>query len=129
MFNQNKRFRTELMSTRGMMLYHTRGESNPYKTILTENELCSILMNIRSDYDKRKKNLPIYNQTIQEEKYPIPVSIGDLVINIAVTQSSEEYYSQAVKIVNEEILKYQNVYPDANKEQLFAVIAIENLFK
>jgi hypothetical protein len=57
MFNQNERFRTALMSTRGMMLYHSKGESNSYKTILTENELCSILMNIRADYDKREKNL------------------------------------------------------------------------
>lgn len=112
-----------------MRLYHSRGESNPYKTILTENKLCSILMNIRADYDKRKKNLPVCNQPNREEKYPIPVGIGDLVLNIAVTQSSEEYYRQAVKTVNEEMLKYQNIYPDASKEQLLAAIAIENVFK
>lgn len=56
MFEQNERFRTALMSTRGKMLYHSRGESNPYKTILTEKELCQILMSMRDDYDKRDKH-------------------------------------------------------------------------
>jgi phosphoglycolate phosphatase-like HAD superfamily hydrolase len=57
MFDQNERFRTALMSTRGMTLYHTRGESNPYKTILTENELCSILTELRNNYDLRDKGI------------------------------------------------------------------------
>ncbi len=35
MFDQNERFHTALMSTRRMILYHSRGESNPFKTILT----------------------------------------------------------------------------------------------
>ncbi len=55
MFEQNKSFRTALMSTRGMELYHTRGEHNPFKTILTEKEFCSILTDIREQYDKRDK--------------------------------------------------------------------------
>lgn len=55
MFNQNERFRTALMSTRGMELYHSRGESNPFKTILTEHELCQILTELRDNYDKRDK--------------------------------------------------------------------------
>lgn len=43
MFDQNERFRTALMYTRGMELYHSRGESDPFKTILTTQEFCSIL--------------------------------------------------------------------------------------
>lgn len=57
MFEQNERFRTALMSTRGMMLYHSRGEKNSFKTILTEQELCRILTDLRDNYDKRDKHL------------------------------------------------------------------------
>lgn len=57
MFGQSERFRTALMSTRGMTLYHSRGESNPFKTILTEKELCQILTELRDNYDKRDKHL------------------------------------------------------------------------
>lgn len=51
MFKQNESFRTALMSTKGKALYHYRGEKNPFKTILTENELCTILMEIRDAYN------------------------------------------------------------------------------
>ena len=57
MFEQNERFRTALMSTRGMRLFHSRGEHDPYKTILTEQEFCQILMDLRDNYDKRDKHL------------------------------------------------------------------------
>lgn len=53
MFDQNERFRTALMQTRGMNLSHTDGEDNPYKTILTPKEFCGILENLREQYDKR----------------------------------------------------------------------------
>ena len=53
MFEQSERFRTALMATRGMILFHTKGESNPYKTILTEQEFCSILTELRENYDHR----------------------------------------------------------------------------
>lgn len=59
MFNQSERFRTALMSTHGKRLYHSRGESNPYKTILTEKEFCSILTELRDNYDKREKHTGI----------------------------------------------------------------------
>ncbi len=55
MFEQNKNFRSALMSTRGMTLYHTRGEHNSFKTILTENEFCSVLTNIRDQFDQHNK--------------------------------------------------------------------------
>ena len=57
MFEQNERFRTALMATRGMKLYHSKGEKNPFKTILTEKELCNILTDIREKYDKRDKQV------------------------------------------------------------------------
>lgn len=57
MFQQNERFRTALMSTRGMVLYHSHGERNPFKTILTEREFCQILTELRDNYDKRDKHL------------------------------------------------------------------------
>lgn len=56
MFDQNERFRTALMSSRGKKLYHSRGEHNPYKTILTEQELCDILTELRDNYDNRDKH-------------------------------------------------------------------------
>ena len=43
MFEQNERFRAALMQTRGIVLAHSTGENNPYKTILTPTELCGIL--------------------------------------------------------------------------------------
>lgn len=58
MFEQSQRFRDALMQTRGMTLIHSIGEVNPYRTILTSQELCSILTGIRDAYDKRDKKLP-----------------------------------------------------------------------
>lgn len=59
MFEQNKSFRSALMATRGMTLYHTRGEHNPCKTILTEKEFCEILTSIREQYDQRDKHIEV----------------------------------------------------------------------
>lgn len=39
------------MSTRGMELFHSRGEKNSYKTILAEEEFCSVLTWLRDVYD------------------------------------------------------------------------------
>lgn len=47
LYQQNETFRTALNSTRGKRLYHTRGLSDPQKTILTEPEFCNLLMEIR----------------------------------------------------------------------------------
>lgn len=55
MFYQNERFRTALMSTKGKRLYHIRGESDPFKTILTEQELCTILTELRDGYEQFEK--------------------------------------------------------------------------
>lgn len=53
MFEQNERFRTALMATRGKTLYHSRGSNNSWSTILTRDELCTILMELRDGYDKK----------------------------------------------------------------------------
>lgn len=58
MFNQSERFRAALMSTRGVTLIHSTGEQSPYKTIITPDEFCGILMEMRDNYDKRDKQLP-----------------------------------------------------------------------
>ena len=58
MFEQNERFRVALMSTRGVTLTHSTGERNPYKTIITEQELCGILTELREEYDKQPKVPP-----------------------------------------------------------------------
>ena len=59
MFGQSERFRTALMQTRGMVLTHSTGEDNPYKSILTPAELCGMLMELRDNYDKRDKTQEI----------------------------------------------------------------------
>ncbi|MBR2630112.1 MAG: hypothetical protein Q4F47_05170 [Bacteroidaceae bacterium] len=57
MFDQSERFRAALMQTRGITLIHSSGESNPFKTILTEDELCTILTEMRDNYDRRDKGI------------------------------------------------------------------------
>ena len=49
LFEQNKAFRSALLSTTGKTLYHTRGLSNPQKTILTEQEFCTMLTELRDN--------------------------------------------------------------------------------
>jgi len=61
MFDQSERFRAALMQTRGITLTHSSGEKNPYKTIITEQELCQILTEMRDNYDKRDKHLESLN--------------------------------------------------------------------
>ena len=68
MFEQNERFRTALMQTRGMILAHTTGEVNPYKTILTPAELCNILTELRDNYDKRDKTQELIEKSVQRKK-------------------------------------------------------------
>ena len=57
MFDQNEQFKAALMSTRDIVLIYSCGEENAYKTIITEQEFCQILMEIRDNYDKRDKGL------------------------------------------------------------------------
>lgn len=67
MFEQSEGFRTALMATCGMTLYHTKGESNPYKTILTEQEFCGILTELRENHDHRNKTQELIAKSVQYE--------------------------------------------------------------
>lgn len=67
MFEQSEGFRTALMATCGMTLYHTKDESNPYKTILTEQEFCSILTELRENHDHRNKTQELIAKSVQYE--------------------------------------------------------------
>ena len=67
MFEQSERFRTALMQTRGMLLAHSTGENNPYKTILTPTELCGILTELRDNYDKRDKTQELIEKSVTYE--------------------------------------------------------------
>ena len=67
MFEQSEGFRTALMATRGMALYHTKGESNPYRTILTEQEFCSILTELRENNDYRNKTQELIAKSVRYE--------------------------------------------------------------
>lgn len=49
MYEQNEFFRTALISTRGKALYHSQGEQDPYKTILTEEDFCGKLTELRDN--------------------------------------------------------------------------------
>ena len=68
MFEQSERFRTALMQTRGMVLAHSSGEESPYKTILTPAEFCSILTELRDNYDKRDKTLELKGKSVERKK-------------------------------------------------------------
>ena len=67
MFWQSERFRTALMQTRGMVLAHSAGEDNPYRTILTPAELCGTLMELRDSYDKRDKTQELIEKSVTDE--------------------------------------------------------------
>lgn len=57
------------MATRGydMILYHTKGENNPNKTILTEQEFCDILTELRENYDYRDKTHKLITKSVQSK--------------------------------------------------------------
>lgn len=59
MFDQSERFRVALMQTRGIILVHTSGEINPFKTILTPSEFCSILTELRDSCGWSDKSMEI----------------------------------------------------------------------
>lgn len=68
MFEQSERFRAALMTTRGITLVHTSGEQNPYKTILTPSEFCSILTDLRDSYDLRDKTKELEEKSVRRKK-------------------------------------------------------------
>ena len=68
MFEQNERFRAALMQTRGITLVHTSGEPSSYKTILTPDEFCGILMDMRDSYDLRDKTKDDFTARMTQER-------------------------------------------------------------
>lgn len=52
MFEQCPKFRAALAATGSKRLFHTLGNSNPHRTILTEKELCTILTELRNALPK-----------------------------------------------------------------------------
>lgn len=84
MFDQSERFRAALMQTRGITLIHSSGEKSPYKTILTEQEFCQILTEMRDNYDRRDKGI--------ERKKRIFVDMDNVLVDFesGLAQVSEE---------------------------------------
>ena len=84
MFDQSERFRAALMQTRGITLTHTSGETSPFKTILTAQELCTILTELRDNYDKRDKGI--------ERKMRVFVDMDNVLVDFesGLAQVSEE---------------------------------------
>jgi len=84
MFEQSERFRAALIQTRGITLTHTSGETNPFKTILTSQEFCSILSELRDKYDKRNKGI--------ERKKRVFVDMDNVLVDFesGLAQVSEE---------------------------------------
>lgn len=56
MFEQNERFRDALLLTRGKQLRHSLGSRNPHETILTEQEFCRMLTELRDGADMAHNN-------------------------------------------------------------------------
>ncbi|MBR1517089.1 MAG: hypothetical protein IJ620_02975 [Bacteroidales bacterium] len=54
LFEQNVAFRMALLSTKGKRLFYSHGRHNPKKTILTEQEFCQILTDLRAKNADRK---------------------------------------------------------------------------
>ena len=95
MFDQSERFRAALMSTRGITLVHSSGEENPYKTILSKNEFCQILTEMRDNYDKRDKHL--------EKKKRVFVDMDNVLVDFesGLAQVSEEIKQEYVGRLDE----------------------------
>ena len=95
MFDQSERFRAALMSTRGITLVHSSGEENPYKTILSKNEFCQILTEMRDNYDKRDKHL--------EKKKRVFVDMDNVLVDFesGLAQISEEIKQEYVGRLDE----------------------------
>lgn len=68
MFEQSERFRAALMQTRGMILTHSSGSTDSYRTILTSAELCGILTELRDNYDQRDKTQELIEKSVHRKK-------------------------------------------------------------
>jgi len=55
MFDNNEKARRTLLATCDAVLTHSLGKNDPHKTVLTEREFCSRLMNIRDKLKTQEK--------------------------------------------------------------------------
>lgn len=127
MFDQSERFRAALMDTRGITLVHTTGETNPYKTILTPDELCGILMEIRDKYDRRDKQLsapPVYTD---DAKITLRLQVGKEELALNVPAEAEGKYRRAARQVTDLFELYANKCPTMTTEQMYAAIALHSM--
>ncbi len=131
MFCQNERFRMALMATRRLKLYHTRGNDNPYKTIITPDELCTILVEIRDAYDTGKLVLPepAKESSVSMERLLIHLQVGNQELSLQITRYQEESYRRAVHALNEAYSQLAKSYPSASPEQLMAMLALQQTLK
>ena len=102
MFDQSERFRAALMQTRGITLVHSSGEKNPYKTILTEQEFCQILTDMRDNYDKRDKHL--------EKPRHFLIETDNHVIEVIVHKDKEyDYEGERIELGSEKFPDWNSV--------------------
>lgn len=59
-FDENKDFQEALLATGGKQLTHSIGKSDPCDTILTEDEFCLLLTNLRSVYVKDRERRQLF---------------------------------------------------------------------
>ena len=100
MFEQNERFRAALMQTRGITLVHTSGEPSSFKTILTPDEFCGILTDMRDSYDLRDKTKELEEKSIRRKKLMYLHGFGSSAA------------SETVKTLRELLLDFDVVAPD-----------------
>lgn len=112
MFAQSERFRAALMQTRGITLIHSSGEANPYKTILTPQELCQILTEMRDNYDKRD------NGIVHKKRVLVDVS-GQL---YEISPISQDYAvaptDEVIQLESEKFPDWNSVLEYVNAEEL-----------
>lgn len=102
MFDQSERFRAALMSTRGITLIHSSGEENPYKTILTEQEFCQILTDMRDNYDKRDKHL-------EKPKHFLIEAENQVLEVIVHKDKSYDYEGERIELCSEKFPNWNSV--------------------
>lgn len=129
MFEQNERFRRVLMATRGMILYHSRGSNNPYKTIITEKEFCMILTEIRDGYDKCSDS-SLQSEIKQDEKtYLIDLQIGSQNISVKTTRTKEPVCRSIAQKLGDELQEMSVNNPEWTEKQLYAFMAFKEFYK
>lgn len=101
------------MQTRGITLTHSSGETNPYKTILTAQEFCQILTELRDNYDKRDKQI--------EKERRVLVGTGDLSFEIIVHKNDVSDFE------GERIALSYDLFPDMNTVFLYLSVPTDQV--